>query len=69
VTIPKGALGVFSVDTEEEARSLIVLTCPTNLKGEYVAPELVEEQTLGNLTKFARRLQRGYNFLHGRTQS
>lgn len=58
---------VFSVDTEEEAERLLVLTCPTNLKHEYVAPELVREQTLGNLTAFARRLKRGYDLLHGIT--
>lgn len=67
VTIPKGALPVFSVDTEEEAERLLLLTCPTNLNHEYVAPELVREQTLGNLTSFARRLKRGYDLLHGIT--
>ena len=56
MTVPNGSLPVFSCDTEEEAASLITLACPINLKGESVAPELVEEQTLENLAKFSDRL-------------
>lgn len=31
---------MFSVDTEEEARELLIATCPTNSRGEFIAPEL-----------------------------
>lgn len=67
VSVPKGALPVFSVDTEEEAERLLQLTCPTNVKHAYLAPELVREQTLDNLYAFAKRLKRGYDLLHGIT--
>lgn len=61
--IPDGTLPVFSVETEQEARDLIVLTCPRNLAGEYVAPELAQEQTLENLDAFGDRLRTGYRLL------
>jgi len=54
------------VDTEEEAKSLLTLTCPTNVNGEHIAPELAEEQTLDNLYKFGERLKRGYKLLKAR---
>jgi hypothetical protein len=56
------------VDTEREARDLLILTCPTNVNGEYVAPELATEQTLDNLYKFGERLKRGYKLLKQRTK-
>jgi hypothetical protein len=49
-------LPVFTVNNEEEARLLITLACPTNAKGEHIAPELAEEQTLENLSSFGDRL-------------
>ena len=43
---------------------LITLACPTNAKGEHIAPELAEEQTLENLYSFGDRLNRLYqNYL------
>lgn len=57
MTIPKGSLAVYSVDTEEEAQSLLVMSCGTNIKGEFIARELVEEQTLENLDAFGARLE------------
>jgi len=54
--VPEGSLPVYSVDTEEEAKSLLVLACNTNYKGQYIARELVEEQTIDNLFAFGRRL-------------
>lgn len=48
---------MFSVENEEEARRLITLACPTNLAGDYIAPELATEQTLENLDAFSDRLQ------------
>ncbi len=57
---PKGFLPVFSVDTEVEAKSLLVLACETNLAGEYIARELVHEQTLENLYAFGDRLRKAY---------
>jgi hypothetical protein len=47
---------VFAVADEQEARELIVLACSTNGHGEYVADELVHEQTLENLQRFSERL-------------
>lgn len=55
--IPRGTLPVFSVADEEEARELLVMACPTNLRREFVAVELAEEQTLENLYAFGDRLR------------
>lgn len=58
---------MYAVADEEEARALIVLTCPTNGLGQYIAPELAQEQTLENLDRFSARLERGHQVLrkHG----
>ena len=56
-TVPAGFLPVYSVDTEEEARLLIVMTCPRTDDGSaHFARELAAEQTLENLGKFAERV-------------
>jgi hypothetical protein len=47
---------VFSVNTEDEAKMLLTLACQTNMQGEYIAKELVEEQTVENLSAFGTRL-------------
>jgi hypothetical protein len=36
---------------------LLVMSCGTNTQGEFIARELVEEQTLDNLDAFGARLQ------------
>ena len=56
-TVEPGFLPVYSVDTEEQARQLLVAACPTNLEHEFIAPELAAEQTLGNLQAFGERLR------------
>ncbi len=61
--VPSGSLPVFSVGTEEEARDLLVAACPTNTEGDFVAPELAEEQTLENLAAFSVRLARTHDRL------
>lgn len=62
-SLPKGCLPVFSVDTEEEARRLLVLACPTNTEGQFIAPEVAAEQTLDNLALFSDRLKRAWDIL------
>lgn len=64
--MPDGFLPVMSVDTEEEARSLLVLSCPRNEAGEFVARDLVEEQTLENLETFSAKLEANYKILKDR---
>lgn len=54
---PRGFLPVFSVSDEEEAKALLVMACGRNLDGEFVAKELVEDQTLENLQAFGDRLK------------
>lgn len=39
------------------------MTCPTNLRGEYIARDLVEDQTLENLDRFGARLERAHEML------
>lgn len=51
---------MFSVDTEEEAHTLLVRTCSTNVRGEFVAEELAGEQTIENLFAFGDRLRANY---------
>jgi hypothetical protein len=53
-------LPVFTVNNAEEAKALIALACPTNLDGEYISPELAQEQTLERLNAFGDRLDRLY---------
>jgi hypothetical protein len=52
-----GFLPVYSVDTEKEARLLLTMACSTNYQGEFVARELVQEQSLENLQAFSDRLE------------
>ena len=54
---------VFTVNNEEEAKMLLAWACPTNLDGEYIAPELAEEQTLERLSAFGDRLESLYEKL------
>jgi hypothetical protein len=54
---PEGRLPVFSCDTEEEARQLIIRACPRDEDGNYYARELVDDQTLENLVQFSDKLQ------------
>lgn len=54
---PSGHLPVFSVGSEKEAKFLLTLTCETNIKGAYIARELIEEQTIENLFAFGKRLE------------
>ena len=51
-------LPVYSVGTEKEAQDLLVLACSTNYKGEFIAKELMHEQTVDNLEAFGNRLDR-----------
>lgn len=60
---PRGFLPVYSVDTEEEAQKLLVLTCGRNAEGDFVARELVEEQTMENLLAFGERLAKAHEFM------
>jgi hypothetical protein len=60
-TRPAGRLPVFTVNNEQEADLLLTLACSTNLKGEYVAKELYEEQTMENLQAFSARLEHIYD--------
>lgn len=53
----------MSVNTEEEARDLLVMACPRNVNGEFIARELVEEQTLENLEKFGLKLEEYYKLM------
>lgn len=60
---PDGFLPVFSVGSEREAKNLLVLACPRNNAGEFVAPELVEEQNPANLDRFSERLDKAHAIL------
>jgi hypothetical protein len=58
-----GCLPVFSVETEAEAKQLLVMACPRGLDGQYYARELAREQTLEGLEAFSDRLQRCYTLM------
>lgn len=53
---------MFSADTEEEAKTLITMACPTDIAGNPYARELAQEQTMENLVAFSDRLQECWNF-------
>ena len=59
-TCPPGHLPIFSVDTEEEARSLLILTCSRNHASEFIARELVNDD--GSIPENEERLERFYGF-------
>lgn len=59
--IPNGALPVFSTNSEDEARRLIVACCPTDHEGNYYSRELAHEQTLENLEAFSMKLEGVYS--------
>ncbi len=54
---PPGVLSAFSVGSEREAEALITLTCSRNPEGQFVASELTEEETVGRLFAFSRKLK------------
>lgn len=62
-SVPDGFLPVFSVDTEQEAKDLIVLCCPRDDNGVHYARELAAEQTLENLQAFSDKLARGWDMM------
>ncbi len=66
--VPEGSLPVYSVDTVEEARSLLVLSCQTNIRGDFVAQELVMNQTLENLKAFGDRLANAHQWMLSKTK-
>lgn len=51
-----GWLPVYSVETEDEAQRLLVMACQRGMNGDFVARELIGEQTLENLGAFSDRL-------------
>ncbi|HSR79082.1 MAG TPA: hypothetical protein VLN57_21090 [Xanthobacteraceae bacterium] len=62
-SVPDGFLPVFSVDTEEQARQLILLTCPRDAEGTHYARELAQEQTLENLQAFSDKCAKGWEMM------
>lgn len=61
--MPEGSLPVFSVDTEDEAKMLLVMTCPKNMSGQFVARQLATKQTLDNLAAFSDQLKAAHDML------
>lgn len=57
---------MFSVDTEEQAQQLIILTCPRDDRGIHYARELAHEQTLENLQAFSDKLARGWDIMQAK---
>jgi hypothetical protein len=56
-TCPEGFLPIFSVETEDEAERLLTAACKRGRDGDFIAPELVHNQTLENLYSFGDRLR------------
>jgi hypothetical protein len=59
----KGFLPVYSVGSEEEAKTLLSMCCGTNLDREYVARELLHDQSIENLEAFGDRLHKFHKIL------
>ena len=62
-TCPPGFLPVYFVDSEEEAKTLVVLTCAMGPDGKYYARELAAEQTLDNLDAFSKKIEQAHEFV------
>jgi len=60
---PDGFLPVFSVDTDEEARKLIVATCSRDADGNYYSHDLAAEQSLERLNYLGEKMERVYRML------
>ena len=52
---------MFSTCCEGRAQDLIVAACGTNERGEYIARELVVDQTIENLELFSTRLDEAHD--------
>ena len=57
---------MFSTDTEEEAKKLVVMTCSLAELGVYISNELSHVQSLENLRKFSDKLATANEFLQRR---
>jgi hypothetical protein len=75
-TCPAGYLPAFSVDTEDEAKELIVRCCEAVwVRDEhgghfgFIAQELEQEQTLERLYSFGRRLAAEYSLMRSETMT
>lgn len=64
--VPDGWLPAFAVGDEREAEELLTFACQTNLRGEFYATELAQEQTLANLDAFGERLRVAHDYLRER---
>ncbi len=60
---PEGFLPVFSVDTEEEAKSLISLACQLDYEGKPYSRELARKQTFANLAAFSDKLAKAWSYI------
>lgn len=58
--VPEGFLPVFSVDTPQEAATLIAAACHLGYDGHYYSRELAQEQTIPNLIAFGDKLEKIY---------
>ena len=63
---PDGFLPVFSTNTEDEARQVIVGTCSRGLDGEYYSHDLAQDQTLENLECLGDKMERVYAMIRTR---
>lgn len=61
--MPDGALPVFSVDTEEEAKLLIISTCPKDYEGNYYSRELAANRTIPTLFAFGEKIAKIHDIL------
>ena len=58
-------LPVFSVGDDDEARTLLVMVCPTTADGQFIDRHTAREQTLDNLELFSNDLEDAHNILVG----
>jgi hypothetical protein len=65
-SVPDGWLPVYRVRSEKEAKRLLIAACQTNLDGEFLARELLREQTLENLDAFSARLEAVHKMIQQR---
>ena len=59
-------LPVMSVNSEEEARELLIATCSRGSDGHYYSDELAQEQSLERLEQFSQKLERTYAIIQSK---
>ena len=57
---PEGFLPIFSVNSEDEAKRLLVVTCSLGPDRHYYSNEMAADQSIEQFARFGQKLARAY---------